>query len=51
MKLPLAIFIYLLIGFVLGMGILMAVKGSFWLLIASALAYIIAFARIGCLHH
>jgi hypothetical protein len=51
MKLPLAILVYLLIGFVLGLGILLAVKGSFWLLIAGFLAYVVAFARIGCLTH
>ena len=51
MKLPLAIFVYVLIGLVLGLGILMAVKGSFWLLIFSIAAYLLAFARIGCLHH
>lgn len=46
-----AIFVYLLIGFVLGLGILLAVKGSYWLLIASGIAYILAFAKIGCMHH
>ena len=35
MKLFLAILAYLLIGGVLGWGILLAVKGSFWLLIAA----------------
>lgn len=51
MKLPLAILVYILIGVVLGLGILQAVHGSFWLLIASVLVYVISFARIGCLHH
>ena len=51
MKFPLAILAYLAIGLVLGLGILFAVKGNYWLLIASALAYLFAFAKIGCLHH
>jgi hypothetical protein len=49
MKFLMAILAYLLIGFVLGWGILLAVKGSFWLLIVSFLGYVIAFSRIGCL--
>jgi hypothetical protein len=44
-----AILAYLVLGFILGWGILLAVKGSFWLLIAGFLAYVIAFAKIGCL--
>lgn len=44
-----AIIAYLAIAFVLGWGILLAVKGSFWLLAVSFLAYVVAFAKIGCL--
>jgi F0F1-type ATP synthase assembly protein I len=44
-----AIAAYLLIGFVLGWGILLLVKGNPWLLIAGALAYVLAFAKLGCL--
>jgi len=51
MKLPLAILAFIVIGFVLGLGILMAVKGSYWLLAASSIAYMLAFARIGCASH
>lgn len=54
MKLVLAILVYLLIGLVLGWGILLAVKGNVWLLAVSTLAYLILFAKIGCLpksHH
>jgi hypothetical protein len=51
MSLLFAIVVYLAISFVLGLGILFAVKGSFWLLIAAILVYLVAFARIGCLHH
>ena len=55
MKFFLAILAYLLIGAVLGWGILSAVKGNPWILIAGVLVYTIAFAKIGCLpkksHH
>ena len=36
------------IGLVLGFGILMAVKGSPWLLIVAALGFIVAVGKIGC---
>jgi len=49
MKLFLVVLAYLVIGFVLGWGILLMIKGSPWLLIISFLAYIVAFGRLGCL--
>jgi len=49
MKFLLAIVAYLLIGLILGWGIVLLVKGSPWLLIVSVLAYVIAFAKLGCL--
>jgi hypothetical protein len=49
MKLLWAIVVYLVIGLILGWGILLAVKGSPWLLIVSFVAYVVAFAKIGCL--
>lgn len=49
MKLFLSIVAYLLIGFVLGWGILLAMKGHYWLLIAGLVAYVVSFAKIGCL--
>ena len=49
MKFLAAIAVYLLIGVVLGWGILLAMKGSLWFLIVGLLAYIIAFAKLGCL--
>lgn len=49
MKLLAAIFVYLLIAFVLGWGILLAVRGSIWLLAVSLIAYLVMFFRIGCL--
>ena len=54
MKLFLPIVAYLAIGAVLGWGILLAVKGQYWLLIIAFLTYAVAFAKIGCLpkaHH
>jgi hypothetical protein len=50
MKLTLSFVVYILIALVLGLGILMAVHGSYWLLIASFIFYVLAFARIGCMH-
>ena len=44
-----AILAYVLIAIVLGLGILLAARGSFWLLAISFLAYLVAFAKIGCL--
>ncbi len=44
-----AVLAYLLIGFVLGWGILLTVKGDPWLLIVGFVAYAIAFGKLGCL--
>lgn len=41
--------VYLLIGLALGWGILLAMKGSLWFLVAGLVVYILAFAKIGCL--
>ncbi len=49
MKFLLGILAYLVIAFVLGWGILLAVKGSPWLLVFGFIAYVVAFGRIGCL--
>ncbi len=49
MKFLMAVFIYLAIAFVLGWGVLLAVKGNAWLLLIGVLAYALAFAKIGCL--
>ena len=51
MKFALAILVYLLMGLLLVAGMLMAMNGSLWLLITAALAYLVAFARIGCATH
>ena len=49
MKLLMAIIAYVVVGLVLGWGMLLAVKGEPWLLIAGLLGYGIAFAKLGCL--
>ena len=49
MKFLAAIAVYLLIGVVLSWGILLAMKGSLWFLLVGLLAYILAFAKLGCL--
>jgi len=49
MKFLMAIIAYALIGVVLGWGIMLLIKGNPWLLIAGFIAYVVAFAKIGCL--
>lgn len=49
MKFFLAIVVYLLIGVVLGWGILLALKGNFWVVGVAFLAYVVAFGKLGCL--
>ncbi len=49
MKFLFAIVAYLVIALVLGWGIALAVKGDPWLLIVGFLAYVLAFAKLGCL--
>lgn len=49
MKLCLAIVVYVIIGLLLGWGMLLAAKGSWWFLIAGFIAYLVLFAKFGCL--
>ncbi len=49
MKLILSIVAYLLIAGVLGWGIMLALKGSFWLLIVATITYLLMFSKFGCL--
>jgi hypothetical protein len=49
MKFVLATAFYLVLGFFFCWGILHAVRGSFWLLIAACVAYLLMFAKAGCL--
>ena len=51
MKLILAFAVWIGMGVVLGVGILMAIKGSPWLLIAALIGFVIAVGKIGCATH
>lgn len=51
MKFLLAISVFAGLGAVLTLGIVLAAKGSPWLLLAGALTYGIAFVRLGCAGH
>ena len=51
MKFFLAIVVYLLIAAVLSWGILLMMHGKPWLLIASVIAYVVAFGKLGCMSH
>lgn len=51
MKFFLASMVWVLWALAIGIGIVLAVKGSVWLLIISVLAFIIAVAKIGCATH
>jgi hypothetical protein len=49
MKFLMAVLAYLVIGVVLGLGMLQAVKGSPLFLLIGLAAYIAIFGKIGCL--
>jgi hypothetical protein len=49
MKLILAVATYLVMGAILALGIVLAVKGSIWLLALGFLAFAIIFGKVGCL--
>jgi hypothetical protein len=51
MKLFLAFLVWGAMGAVLVKGLLMAVAGSFWLLIVGLLVFAAMVAKIGCLSH
>lgn len=51
MKFLLAILVWVIMGVVIGAGILLAMKGTLWLLLVSLLAFILMVAKIGCLSH
>ncbi len=51
MKFLMAILVWLIMAAAIAAGIVMAVKGSVWLLILSLLAFILLVAKIGCLSH
>ena len=49
MRFLLALLVYVLMAVILGWGILLAVKGEPWLLLAGLVGYGVAFAKLGCL--
>jgi len=49
MKFSLSVLFYLVAGLMIAVGIIAAMKGSLWLLGAASLAYLILFAKAGCL--
>jgi hypothetical protein len=49
MKFMMAVLTYLLIAAFLCWGILLAVRGQYWLLIAAAATYLLGLGLIGCL--
>ena len=51
MKLILAFFVWFAMAEVLVTGLLMAMKGSFWILGLGLLGFILLVAKIGCLSH
>jgi len=51
MKLVFAFAVWIAMGVILGTGILLAVHGSPWLLIAAFIGFVIAVGKIGCLAH
>ena len=51
MKFSLAILVFLVIAMILGAGILALVAGKPLLLIVGGVAFILAFAKFGCLSH
>ena len=51
MKLFLAFAVWIIMGALIGSGLLLAILGSPWLLIASVVGFIIAVGKIGCATH
>jgi hypothetical protein len=51
MKFFLACLVYVLIAAVLAWGMLLAIAGKPWLLIAGVVAYLLALGKIGCAAH
>lgn len=51
MKFVLSIATYLVMALILAAGILMAIKGSLWLLVAGVLGYLVLLTKFGCQTH
>ena len=51
MNIFLAIFVYLVMAAILIVGVVLAVKGSFWLLILGLIGFVLAVTKVAILHH
>lgn len=51
MKFVMAVILQVLMGLFLMWGMIQAAQGSFWLLIAGLVAYLVVFVRAGCVTH
>ncbi|MGA2540591.1 MAG: hypothetical protein ABSG78_03395 [Verrucomicrobiota bacterium] len=51
MKLLFLMFVWLVMALLLVAGVVLAVKGSFWLLALGLVGFVLAVAKIGCLSH
>jgi hypothetical protein len=51
MNIFLAILIYLLMAAILATGVVMAVKGAFWLLIVGLIGFVLAVTKLSILRH
>jgi hypothetical protein len=51
MKLVFAVAVWLIMGAIISTGLVLAVNGSPWLLLAGVLGFIIAVGKIGCASH
>jgi hypothetical protein len=51
MSIFLAIFVYLIMAAILVAGVLLAVKGSFWLLIIGLVGFVLGVTKLSILHH
>ena len=51
MNIFLAIIVYWIMAAILVTGVVLAVKGSFWLLIIGLIGFVLAVTKIAILHH
>ena len=51
MNFLLAFLVWLVMALVIGMGVVMAAKGSVWLLVISLLVFIVMVGKLGCATH
>jgi hypothetical protein len=51
MNIFLAIIVYLIMAVILVAGVLLAVKGTFWLLALGLLGFVLGVTKIAILHH